>query len=588
MSAYKAFRPQDRASTSLVASPLLEFVTGSNGWRSAIGASGSLSVYPGVRSRQWGEPTSLRRYQPIRSYTIDGNYDVTGSYPVTASILMKRLDPTGSAQGDDWGREHWAPIELLYAYYSRVMPQYTTASADVPASDAMSTSYNLTFTSGLRNIAAGYDIWGKFGRVTSSFTLEAQVKADTLAAGPMTIVSKTDFLLFAITNSGRLHFSATNVSPVVSNTTVTPGVWTHVAVCASGTTGQFMINGQSAGTFAFDSFSVNTFRKAYCIGNVFEAPVDLYEEDLDEFPGLTCSGTTQYGFDGQIREVRLWSELRSPAQIQSAMSASIDPTGLTTLVAYHRLDEGPTYTLVPGSEYEDALGLYLLSKPFARGSGALDRSVLTNEDFDLLTPLYLAGFTGSYWHASSSDVSSHGRYLKLFSIPRAMYGRQVKPGSVTILDNTHTLTTGSRTLLDDGRGSLYPSGSIETKVGNVFYNEGIIVITDQNYVAMGDSAVSSSTPTDVVGLSFRSTQLTPTQVLMCRAGGVDANCSNNPTFSTTDEHGRRVSRLSDRTTYITRVALYDRRRRLVGVAKVAQPIRKQEGRRVNVRIRLDY
>lgn len=308
MSVYKVLRSQDRATTSLVASSRLYFVTGSAGWRGSLGVSASVYLIPGRASR-WGGPASFRQYQSVRSYTIDGTYDVFRNYPVTASVQFRLLRPDGQASGDEWGREHWGPLERLYDYYGRTGAQYTT------------------------------------------------------------------------------------------------------------------------------------------------------------------------------------------------------------------------------------------------GSGA--------------------------------------PYFKVFSVPRAMYGRQIRPGSVVVTDNTYTSGSSQRVLVDDSRGALKVSGS-DLQVGNVFYNEGFITVTHASYVEMGDSVASSLNPTDLVSLDFMTTQMTPSTVLMCRTGGSELNCSNNPTYSEVDARGRRVSKRADGTTYITRITIYDREKRVVGIAKLAQPIRKREGERLNVRIPIDF
>jgi hypothetical protein len=77
-------------------------------------------------------------------------------------------------------------------------------------------------------------------------------------------------------------------------------------------------------------------------------------------------------------------------------------------------------------------------------------------------------------------------------------------------------------------------------------------------------------------------------VVSCRVGASEANASNNPTYVREDSAGK--PRLVDdsRTTYITAVGLYDSERNLVAVAKLAQPLRKREKDRLNIRLKMDF
>lgn len=89
----------------------------------------------------------------------------------------------------------------------------------------------------------------------------------------------------------------------------------------------------------------------------------------------------------------------------------------------------------------------------------------------------------------------HGA-ARIFSIPKDLYGEKIKPGSI---DLDVTTQGGTYTLRDDGKGNMYDnahsasfaayqSSSFDysktdangsgSQVGNVFYEDGIIVLTD--------------------------------------------------------------------------------------------------------------
>ena len=81
----------------------------------------------------------------------------------------------------------------------------------------------------------------------------------------------------------------------------------------------------------------------------------------------------------------------------------------------------------------------------------------------------------------TQDVSSND--ICIFAISNLYFGERIHPGSFTMLDNAVTGSGNkiSMTIRDDGRGSLYRSDanttvSIWNSIGNIFYDEGIVLI----------------------------------------------------------------------------------------------------------------
>jgi hypothetical protein len=103
----------------------------------------------------------------------------------------------------------------------------------------------------------------------------------------------------------------------------------------------------------------------------------------------------------------------------------------------------------------------------------------------------------------------------VISVPTQYYGECIQPSSVRITDNS---TDSTYILQDDGRGNIYdveysasyanriPTGTAGyisgSVVGNVFYNDGLIVITDTGSYA----TVGTKTGTDGFTLRFNATQ----------------------------------------------------------------------------------
>ena len=183
------------------------------------------------------------------------------------------------------------------------------------------------------------------------------------------------------------------------------------------------------------------------------------------------------------------------------------------------------------------------------------------------------------------------------------YGRQIATGSVSITDNSFMSSSIVRTLVDDGRGGLFISGSVGSssledkesytgvewnKVGNVFYSEGLIVIKDPSMLDFGEG-VGSFLPNDIIQVKFNGQQKIPTKVFMCRVNGAEFNASNNASYTVANSATLKRDVIREKpVTYITSVGLYDEDRKLVAVAKIAQPIRNREKDKLNIRLKIDF
>ena len=182
------------------------------------------------------------------------------------------------------------------------------------------------------------------------------------------------------------------------------------------------------------------------------------------------------------------------------------------------------------------------------------------------------------------------------------------------------------------------SGSI---AGVVLYNEGFILLTGSwdlasgiyagfagekytggasavvpKWIYFGAGANDNVDPADVIsssfGLSFKGTSKTQTITMLAHAEKEELNHSNNPTFkiygqTTTPATGTNnytersslgiknivSSSYADPTgsfkkiTYISSIGIYDDKRNLIGIAKVATPVKKTEDREFTFKLKLD-
>ena len=130
----------------------------------------------------------------------------------------------------------------------------------------------------------------------------------------------------------------------------------------------------------------------------------------------------------------------------------------------------------------------------------------------------------------------------IITIPQQFFGEEIKPGSITITDNS---TDATKTLVDDGLGNIYdnafsssyaiasesfgPEGSSLTGsvIGNVMYGQGLIVITESGSY----NRVGSTSGSDGWSVKFKSTHTIYEREVSCNVERGKFLQSNNPTIS---------------------------------------------------------
>lgn len=183
------------------------------------------------------------------------------------------------------------------------------------------------------------------------------------------------------------------------------------------------------------------------------------------------------------------------------------------------------------------------------------------------------------WHSNFNTNYNWNNYapLMVVHIPSLFYGRQISPGTLSMSLGEPLRFYSEYT--DNSRGGVV-TGS--TQVGMIFYVEGLIVLWDnaffQGYGEGSDYAIR---------VAFSGSQPVIAKTFMCRIHENECNCSRNPTWSHMVS-GTLVRSGSDSTTYISSVGLYNEDYELVAVAKMAQPIRKREQDRLDIRLRMDF
>lgn len=601
MSVFKKFDKTDQLRSKISVSPLFEFASGTNGWRGNQMVSSSISLLDGPRSVFNQNPAiSIRPIFRRDCYSTDvGDNVVTGSYPLSSSVkfvTIKSVDSTTENEHNLYKR-HWDVLQRAYAGLSMHNAEYQTGSYDY---------YSLFFKGNSTNIISNSGSVGKstVDTMSSSFTIECIIKPFLTASvsSDFVIASRNGVFEFGITGStGQLYFSGSFLGRFTSSYGPSEKNWSHICVRGQSNTGSFLIDLVDAGMFTYTgSMSVTSpAQPALTIGNKFSSPTALGGA-VESGSNSAAAGFTNRAFFGMMHEARFWSIRRSDAQLSASFNTVLFVSSSTGLISYYRMNQGPLYS----STSDPAL--------YTIGSGVLDHSSnainLSLGSFTRKGPNWLPNDNSEFFAPKQLAVASTNlSSMKMFNIPSIMYGRQIATGSVEITCKSYSATGYEliRVLKDDGRGGLYISGSMCSsslenkqsykgvewnKVGNIFYGEGLIVIKDPSLFDFAFvDATTTTHPDDILSISFRGQSIIPTYTLMCRADSGEFNGSNNQTFSTYNQSTGKYELLAnDQPTYITAVGLYDEHYRLVGVAKLAQPIRKRIDHRLNIRLRMDF
>ena len=241
------------------------------------------------------------------------------------------------------------------------------------------------------------------------------------------------------------------------------------------------------------------------------------------------------------------------------------------------------------------------------------------------------------WNKTDQEIG-------LVSIPSIFYGGRIKKGTLSLKFYITGTLVGE---LQDERenGELVQVGPVDSNnsgsvAGVVLYNEGFLVLTGswdlteagtkfapahtENYIGASGSprwvdyaqtiaTGSLSMPSSSFKLDFKGTNYVPTLTMLAHARKGHLNFSNNPTYI---KHGQvRTSQTSSvkfrespeleikntvsssyqdftasykRQTYISKIGIYDSEKNLIGVAKVATPVKKTEERDFTFKLKLDF
>jgi len=175
--------------------------------------------------------------------------------------------------------------------------------------------------------------------------------------------------------------------------------------------------------------------------------------------------------------------------------------------------------------------------------------------------------------------------IVMFDISNLFYGSRIKPGTFKIVDTNQTGSFGAQamTLRDDGHGNLYRADA-KTKhatwnsVGNVFYNEGIVIIKSPNIPLFGKTDVE---------VEFRGENEVHVSKLDIVAPAGMINSSSNPNYivasSSLDANDQNSQFVA-----ITGINFHDDNLNVIMKTKFAQPVIKRSSDKILFRTKLDF
>jgi hypothetical protein len=190
----------------------------------------------------------------------------------------------------------------------------------------------------------------------------------------------------------------------------------------------------------------------------------------------------------------------------------------------------------------------------------------------------------------------------VISITQKYFGEKIKEGSFELTDkSSNNLTANTHIIIkDDTHGNLYSTNakhsqssataisSSDNYVGNIFYNLGIVTLTETG--SWSGSVNYTDVGTDDFNIQFGSTQTLYTNEYAIKIKGNQLNGTSNPT-ATSGSHGYLIPGLISGKKvwgpYITTVGLYDNNNHLLVVGRLSQPVKKIDWGDITFKVRFD-
>jgi len=241
----------------------------------------------------------------------------------------------------------------------------------------------------------------------------------------------------------------------------------------------------------------------------------------------------------------------------------------------------------------------LLNIQGTEATGSLSSAILsatpenTNRTLDSNEAGETFSFRSQGYYLNSGDILTvfqrtgdrSSNEVVFFDISNLFYGDAIQPETFKITDSSLTGSGGqiSITLKDDGRGNLYRAdargkNASWASVGNIFYDDGIVVIKSPHLVHFGKNGYS---------LEFEGERSIHTMEYSIPVSAGMINSSSNPNFRKLIPTDYKTE-TAEEFVYMTGVQLHDNNLNVVMRTNFSQPIIKRDKDRILIKIRVDF
>ena len=178
--------------------------------------------------------------------------------------------------------------------------------------------------------------------------------------------------------------------------------------------------------------------------------------------------------------------------------------------------------------------------------------------------------------------------VTFFDISNLFYGSRILPHSFTLTDAALSGSGGriSITIKDDGNGNLYRADSLTphskfNSIGNIFYNEGVVLIKSPHLYFFGKEGYE---------MSFKGEQRLHSSKYAILAPASLLNSSSNSSYATVQNSISASSDLTDTETfvYISNINFHDENLNVIAKAQLAQPVLKRESEKILFKVAFDW
>ena len=210
---------------------------------------------------------------------------------------------------------------------------------------------------------------------------------------------------------------------------------------------------------------------------------------------------------------------------------------------------------------------------------------LKQENVQFATPEIPKGdsFEIPFLYGRTLDNSSNE--VSIFDIGKLFYGEKIYPGTLKISDSMLTGSGGQIgiTIKDDGFGNLYRADANTrhatwNSVGNIFYDEGILVIKSPNIPLFGKEEFE---------ISFKGQREVHAMKVHVIAPGAALNSSSNPSYVPASA-SLNANEINPSFVAITGINFHDDNLNVIMKTKFAQPVIKRTDDRVMFKSKLDF